>query len=71
MKHYKYGIILPPKIYHYEPKIHGFKIVGKRGSKYFDPPKGNIKYNWSTLSCIDKEKMIKKCKESRGRTNRF
>jgi hypothetical protein len=25
-------VVLPPKIYHYEPKIYGFKIVGKRGS---------------------------------------
>ena len=28
----------------YEPKISGFKIVGKRGSKYFDPPKGATKF---------------------------
>jgi hypothetical protein len=38
LKHYKYAVVLPPKIYHYEPKIFGFKIVGKRGSKFFDPP---------------------------------
>lgn len=30
-------IVLPPKVYYYEPDIHGFKIAGKRGSKYFVP----------------------------------
>ena len=42
--HYPMAVILPPKIYHYEPKICGFKIAGKRGSKYFNPPLGNVKY---------------------------
>jgi hypothetical protein len=27
-------VILPPKVYLYEPKIAGFKIYGKRGSKF-------------------------------------
>ena len=73
LKHYKQAVILPPKIYHYEPKIYGFKIVGKRGSRYYDPPKGNIKYNWATLSCIDKEKIINNCKKPmfKDRKNRF
>jgi hypothetical protein len=43
MQHYPLAIILPPKIYYYEPKIFGFKIAGKRGSKYFEPPTGNTK----------------------------
>jgi hypothetical protein len=30
-------IVLPPKVYFYEPVIHGFKVAGKRGSKYFEP----------------------------------
>lgn len=29
----------PPKVYFYEPQIRGFKIVGQRGSKYYNPPK--------------------------------
>lgn len=29
----------PPKVYLYEPQISGFKLVGQRGSKYFNPPK--------------------------------
>ena len=58
LTHFKQAIILPPKIYHYEPKISGFKLVGKRGSKYYDPPKGNISYNWATMTGIDKEKLI-------------
>lgn len=30
-------IVLPPKVYYYEPIIHGFKVAGKRGSKFFAP----------------------------------
>lgn len=44
LMHYPMAVILPPKIYYYEPKIFGFKVAGKRGSKYFEPPKGNVKY---------------------------
>jgi len=44
LMHYPMAVILPPKIYHYEPKIAGFKIAGKRGSKYFSPPLGNVRY---------------------------
>lgn len=62
LKHYKQAVILPPKIYHYEPKIFGFKMVGKRGSKYFDPPKGNIRYNFDTMTGVDKEKIIEQVK---------
>ena len=69
--HNTQAIILPPKIYHYEPKIYGFKIAGKRGSKYYEPPRGNMRYNWSTMSGIDKEKLIAKCKETNQRLNRF
>ena len=67
LKHYKQAVILPPKIYYYEPKIFGFKIVGKRGSKYFDPPKGNIKYNFDTMTGVDKEKLIEKVKQENAR----
>lgn len=35
IKHYPDAIILPPKVYLYEPKIFGFKVYGKRGSKYY------------------------------------
>jgi casein kinase II subunit beta len=34
MATYPEAILLPPKIYYYEPKIFGFKLFGKRGSKY-------------------------------------
>lgn len=30
-------IVLPPKVYYYEPEILGFKIAGKRGSKFYEP----------------------------------
>jgi len=44
MATYPEAILLPPKIYFYEPKIFGFKIFGKRGSKYYQPTKGAIRY---------------------------
>ena len=68
LKHYKQAVILPPKIYHYEPKVFGFKIVGKRGSKFFDPPRGNIKYNYDTMTGVDKEKLIDKVKLDNAKT---
>jgi len=62
IQHYKDAIILPPKVYHYEPEIFGFKIAGKRGSKYYEPPRGNIRENWSTLTREDKDSYITKLK---------
>ena len=44
MKTYPDAIVLPPKVYYYEPKLYGFKLFGKRGSKFYNPPKGPIKY---------------------------
>lgn len=38
---YPNAVILPPKIHLLEPKIYGFKIFGKRGSKYYKPPVEN------------------------------
>jgi len=37
---YKTQVLLPPKIMMYEPRMFGFLIAGKRGSKYFIPAKG-------------------------------
>jgi casein kinase II subunit beta len=34
LKNYPNVIILPPKVYYYEPKIFGFKLFTKRGSKF-------------------------------------
>ena len=51
------AIILPPKIYHYEPKIFGFKIAGKRGSKYFKPPKGNVRYVENSVPGLEMEEV--------------
>ena len=55
--HYPQTIILPPKIYYYEPKIYGFKIAGKRGSKYFQPATGNLKMVESSMQSLDMEKI--------------
>ena len=49
----------------------GFKIAGKRGSKYFDPPFGNVKYVFDSMTGIDKEKTNAKKPEFNERTNRF
>ena len=51
------AIILPPKIYHYEPKIFGFKIAGKRGSKYFEPTKGNVRYVENSVPGLEMEEV--------------
>ena len=37
LEEYKTQIILPPKIRMYEPRLFGFAIAGKRGSKFFRP----------------------------------
>ena len=55
LQHYPLAVVLPPKIYHYEPKIFGFKIAGKRGSQYFQPPKGNIRYVEDSMQGLELE----------------
>lgn len=64
MKHYPNAIILPPKVYLYEPKIFGFNIYGKRGSKFFQEPKGTIKYIEDSLQQLEKEKLYAQIKEA-------
>lgn len=54
------AVILPPKIYFYEPKISGFKIAGKRGSKYFQPPKGNMRIVEDSMQSMELEMFKKK-----------
>ena len=56
LQSYKEAAVLPPKIYQYEPKIHGFKIYKKKGSKYFDG--GNMspkKKSGKEFGCEEKE----------------
>lgn len=53
LTHYPMAVILPPKIYFYEPKIYGFKIAGKRGSKFFHPPQGNVKIVEDSLQGLE------------------
>lgn len=57
MKHYPLAIILPPKIYYYEPKIFGFNIAGKRGSKSFIAPTGNVKYVEDSMQSLELEQI--------------
>ena len=38
---YSKHIVLPPKVFFYEPVLSGFKMAGKRGSKLFEPVKEN------------------------------
>lgn len=33
LKTFKEAVVLPPRIFHYEPKIHGFKLFKKTGSR--------------------------------------
>jgi len=39
---YAKTIVLAPKVHFFEPTLIGFKIAGKRGSKYFKPETGAI-----------------------------
>lgn len=64
--HYPEAVILPPKVYFYEPKIFGFKVAGKRGSKYFEPTQGTIKYVEESMNFIDREKLYKDVKQANG-----
>ena len=49
---------MPPKVHLYEPKIFGFNIHGKRGSKFFNEQQGTIKYIEDSLQQMEKEKLI-------------
>jgi len=55
LMHYPQTVILPPKIYYYEPKIFGFNVVGKRGSKFFNPPTGNCKLIEDSMQALELE----------------
>lgn len=58
LKHYPEAVILPPKIYYYEPKIFGFSVFKKRGSKFFEPASGLVRYVEDSLTGIEKEKLL-------------
>lgn len=64
LKHYPEAIILPPKVHFYEPRIFGFKIAGKRGSKLFKPSQGTIRYIEESMNFIEREKLYKEVKEA-------
>jgi len=70
LKHYPEAVILPPKIYYYEPKIYGFKIYKKRGSKYFEPTEGTIRYIEDSLTGIEREKLLKSVQEKNSKMNK-
>jgi len=57
LQHYPEAIIMPPKIYFYEPKIYGFKVHGKRGSKAFQPTQGAVKYVEDSLNGLEREQL--------------
>ena len=71
LKHYPSAIIIPPKVYLYEPKIFGFNIHGKRGSKTFEPAQGTIKYIEDSLQQMEKEKLYQQLKETNGAAARI
>ena len=39
---YAKSIVLPPKVIFYEPQLLGFRIAGKRGSKFYEPEPSGI-----------------------------
>ena len=44
LKQYPLAVILPPKVYYYQPKIFGFALFGKRGSKFHKPSRNGVKF---------------------------
>ena len=44
LKYYPTAVVRPPKIYHYTPKIFGFQVYGKPGSKFYRPTVGGIRF---------------------------
>lgn len=44
LKQFPTAVVLPPKVYHYVPKIFGFQVFGKRGSKFHKPTVGAIRF---------------------------
>jgi len=54
-QHYSKAIILPPKVYYYEPQLFGFRIAGKRGSKMFSPELSGITDTQSRQKRIEEE----------------
>mmetsp|Transcript_6492 Transcript_6492/g.4877 ORF Transcript_6492/g.4877 Transcript_6492/m.4877 type:complete len:92 (+) Transcript_6492:319-594(+) len=60
MATYYKSIVLPPQTFLYEPQIFGFKLFGKRGSKYFTPVEGVVKYSEDEENV---DSLVKKFKE--------
>lgn len=42
MQVYSKAVVLPPKVYYYEPQLFGFRVAGKRGSTFFKPERSEI-----------------------------
>lgn len=62
---YKSSIVLPPKVFYYEPKMFGFTIAGKRGSKFFSPCKQSVQETNERLARLTQETAIKKSENSK------
>jgi hypothetical protein len=52
IKTFKEAVVLPPKIYFFEPKVFGFAVKGKKGSKYYKD-EGSSKKTSSYLSFLE------------------
>lgn len=52
---YARTIVLAPKVHFFEPTLFGFKIAGKRGSKYFKPETGAITETSVRQKCLTAE----------------
>ena len=44
LKQFPTAVVPPPKVYHYQPKIFGFQIFGKCGSKLYKPTIGQVRF---------------------------
>lgn len=58
------AVQLPPKVHFYEPKIYGFSIVGKRGSKYYKPEASAVKEVYDENGKTQEQKLLEEFKKN-------
>jgi len=54
LQSYAKSIVLPPKVYYYQPKLYGFQVAGKRGSKYYQPATQEVQLTQEKQAATEK-----------------
>jgi len=61
MQNFPEAIVLPPKVFFYEPRIFGFKVCGKLGSAFYKPALSGVE---DAEEREDVEKLVARFKET-------